>query len=54
MNLLTRIRRFWQPAPEPDHPLSEAERGEQRSPYAFDEDARAADEFVGGVDSDET
>jgi hypothetical protein len=39
--LLERIRRFWSPAPPPDHPLSAQERGEKRWPSAADERARA-------------
>jgi hypothetical protein len=47
VKLFERIRRFWLPGPGPDHPLSEEERDEDRPARAYDERARAAEEFVG-------
>ena len=47
MNVLERIRRFWKPLPDIDHPLSEQEREEFRPASAYDEVARAAADFVG-------
>jgi hypothetical protein len=46
MRLLERIRRFWKPRPGDDHPLTEQERDEDRSATAYDERARAVEEFV--------
>jgi hypothetical protein len=46
MRLLERIRRFWKPRPDDDHPLTEQERDEDRSATAYDERARVVDEFV--------
>ncbi len=37
MNLLERIRRFWGPPREPDHPQSERERAERPRESRFDE-----------------
>lgn len=48
MNLAERFRRFWQPAPSPDHPLTARERAETRPETAYDEVAETADRFVGG------
>ena len=54
MNLLERIRSFWKPTPAVDHPLTEQERDEQRPPTAYDERARAEEEFIGDdLDPDE-
>jgi hypothetical protein len=47
LTLLERIRRFWKPAPEIDHPLDERERVEDRPASAYDELAQSADDFVG-------
>ncbi len=53
MTLLERIRRFWAPARDDDHPLSEEERHEDRSDTAYDERARTLERLVGGnVDPD--
>ncbi len=54
MNLLERIRSFWKPRLPVDHPLTEQERDEQRPPTAYDERARAEEEFIGDdLDPDE-
>jgi hypothetical protein len=47
VNLVERIRRFWSPAPDPDHPLSAHERDEDRPARAYDEVSRLAEEFAG-------
>jgi hypothetical protein len=53
VGLLERIRRFWRPGRDPDHPLSEQER-EGVPPTAFDEVASLAERYVGETfDADE-
>ena len=47
LTLLERIRRFWKPAPEIDHPLNARERVEDRPASAYDELAQSAEDFVG-------
>jgi hypothetical protein len=47
LNVRERIRRFWKPAPEYDHPLTAQERDEDRPATAYDEVARAAQNFLG-------
>jgi hypothetical protein len=47
MNLFERIRRFWSSTPVDDHPLTEQEREEDHPEQAYDESARAVEEFVG-------
>jgi hypothetical protein len=47
MSLVERFRRFWRPAPSPDHPLTAEERDEIRPKSAYDEDADVIEEFVG-------
>jgi hypothetical protein len=54
MNLLERLRRFWGPTPDPDHPLTAEERRDDQSTTVYEEGARIADEFVGpDLDPDE-
>jgi hypothetical protein len=48
VSFLERIRRFWRPAPPPDHPLSAQERGEDRQSSAADENARVLESLAGG------
>jgi len=48
VSFLERIRRFWRPAPPPDHPLSAQERDEDRQSSAADENARALESLAGG------
>jgi hypothetical protein len=40
MKLLDRFVRFWKPARDPDFPLSEEEREQERMPSIFDEHPR--------------
>jgi hypothetical protein len=47
VNVLQRIWRFWKPAPNPDHPLTEEERHEHHAVSAWDEVGRAEEQFVG-------
>jgi hypothetical protein len=47
MSLFDRIRRFWSSTPVDDHPLTEQERDEDHPEQAYDEAARAVEEFVG-------
>jgi hypothetical protein len=47
LNVLERIRRFWKPAPDYDHPLTAEERDEDRPATAHDEVALEAENFVG-------
>jgi hypothetical protein len=47
VTVLERIRRFWKPAPEYDHPLTAQERNEDRPASAYDEVAHAAQNFLG-------
>jgi hypothetical protein len=47
VNLFDRIRRFWEPQPDADHPRTEGERDEDRPATAHDERARTEEEFVG-------
>ena len=47
MKLLERIRRFWGPAPSPDHPLDQREREAERSSSANDENARSLESIAG-------
>jgi len=42
-----RIRRFWSSTPVDDHPLTEQERAQDHTEQAYDESARAVEEFVG-------
>src|SRR5262249_43708705 len=54
MNAWERIRTFWRRAPEPDHPLTEAERDAEHPDSAYDGLAREVDAFVGDdLDPDE-
>lgn len=54
MSLLERIRRFWRPSPEPDHPLTEEEREQLAPQTSADEAARGVEEFLGAdFDPDE-
>jgi hypothetical protein len=48
VTLLDRIRRFWAPAPEADHPLSAEERDEDRPETAYDERADTLERLAGG------
>jgi hypothetical protein len=47
MSLLERIRGWFGPRPDPDHPLSEEEREEDRIVTTADESASLIDEFTG-------
>jgi hypothetical protein len=48
MRFLDRLRRlFSERKPEPDHPLSEAERHDRPAATTFDERAKLEEEFVG-------
>jgi hypothetical protein len=46
VSIIERIRRFWGPSSEPDHPLTEDER-KGVPPTAVDEAASQAERFVG-------
>jgi hypothetical protein len=48
VSFLERIRRFWRPAPPPDHPLSAQERDDDRQSSAADENAPVLESFVRG------
>jgi hypothetical protein len=47
MSLSERIRGWFRPRPEPDHPLTEEERDEGRPETVADESANLIDEFTG-------
>jgi hypothetical protein len=47
VRLLERLRRFWLSPPVADHPLTEQERRDDRPGGAYDERARATEDFVG-------
>ena len=54
MSLWERISSFWRREPEPDHPLTEAEREAQHPASAYDGLAAEIDDVVGGdFDPDE-
>jgi len=48
VSFLDRIRRFWSPAPPPDHPLNAQERDEEHWASADDERSRAPESLGGG------
>ena len=48
MSFVDRIRRFWSPAPPPDHALSEEEREDLRWASVDNEKAHALETIVGG------
>jgi hypothetical protein len=54
MSLLDRIRGWFRPRSDPDHPLTEEERDEGRTVTTADESASLIDEFTGpAFDPDE-